>query len=361
MTKKRSAGGKALKIVGIVLLVILLLILLVVLAAYAYYHSKIEMLQPDETRAPDATLSAQEQEELDKEGEELNGEMEDILNGMENMDPVVPTDPPATQPPEEAHKVYNILLIGTDERTEGFSQNARGDSCLLLSINDSGDHPVVSLVSFERGMGVPILEGQYQGQWDWLTHTLRYGGADLMLKEIRYCFNVDVDHYVRVNFTSFEKGIDLVGGVDVHMDATEMVYFQNAYKFPAVEGMNHLNGKLALNYARLREIDSDWVRIQRQREVIFSAFSQLRKMSLPEADQLINNLIPLVRTNLTEETITQLLLLLPKLPNAEFQQMTIPAKGTYGAMTGMGGRGLFAVDFQKNSEILHDFIYGTEE
>lgn len=358
MKMEKSAGGKALKIVGIVLLVLLLLILLVVLAVYGYYHSKVSMLQPDETRAPEATLSASEEEELNKDGKDLNDEMENILSGMETMDPVEPTEPEGGI--REDEQVVNILLIGTDERTEGFSQNARGDSCLLLSINHSGDHPVVSLVSFERGMGVPILEGQYQGQWDWLTHTFRYGGADLMLKEIRHCFNVDVDYYVRVNFTSFETGIDLVGGVDVEMDAAEAAYF-NAIGCPVVVGTNHLDGEWALSYARLREIDSDWVRIQRQREVIFSAFSQLKGMSLTEADQLINNLIPLVRTNLTEDMITQLLLMLPKLPSATFQQMTIPVKGTYGGMTGMGGRGLFAVDFQANAEILHDFIYGTDE
>ena len=60
------------------------------------------------------------------------------------------------------------LLIGTDDVGPGFSTNARGDSCMLFSINTAGDHPVISLVSFERGMGVPILEGPYEGQWDWL-------------------------------------------------------------------------------------------------------------------------------------------------------------------------------------------------
>lgn len=61
-------------------------------------------------------------------------------------------------------------------------------------------------------MGVPILEGKYKGQYDWLTHTFRYGGADLMMREVRECFKVDVERYIRVNFTTFKKGIDSVGG-----------------------------------------------------------------------------------------------------------------------------------------------------
>ena len=53
--------------------------------------------------------------------------------------------------------------------------------------------------------------------------------------------------------------------------------------------------------------------------------------------------------------------LLPSLPSATFQQMTIPQEGTYGGMIGMGGRSLFSVDFQTNSQILHEFLYGPED
>ena len=105
---------------------------------------------------------------------------------------------------------------------------------------------------------------------------------------------------------------------------------------------------------------ADWQRIQRQREVIQSAIYQLRSMQISDADQLINELLTLVRTNMTEEVITELLFLLPQLPQATVQQMTIPQEGTYGGMTGMGGRGLFAVDFEVNSQILHQFLYGPE-
>lgn len=48
----------------------------------------------------------------------------------------------------------------------------------------------LKLTSLERGMGVPILDGKYKGQYDWLTHTFRYGGADLMMREVRECFKV---------------------------------------------------------------------------------------------------------------------------------------------------------------------------
>lgn len=352
-------GTKIFRVVLIILLVLILLIVTVFGAAYLYYRSKIGLLQPDVTRpSEDRILDASQEQELNDQSQDLNAAMNDLLAGMETQDPVLPESKPTE--PEDDH-VINILLIGTDDAGNGFHTDARGDTCMLFSINTAGDHPVVSLVSFERGMGVPILEGQYEGQWDWLTHSFFYGGAELMLKEIQYCFNLDVDYYVRVNFHSFIAGINAIGGVDVYLDSAEASYLINGAKFDVSVGMNHLTGYQALAYARLREIDSDWQRIERQREVIASALNQLRQMDLADADALINELMGLVRTNMDEKIITELLLLLPSLPQATVQQMTIPQAGTYGGMIGMGGRGLFAADFEVNSQILHEFLYGTDE
>ena len=356
MNEKPAASGKRLRTVLIILLILILLAVTILGAAYLYYRSKIGMLQPDATLpSEDRVLDASQEQELNEQGKDLNDAMQDILSSLETMEPVI-----SDKEVVEDDHVINILFIGTDDAGSEFSTNARGDSCMLFSINTAGDHPVVSLVSFERGMGVPILEGQYEGQWDWLTHTFRYGGAELMLKEIQYCFSLDVDYYVRVNFHSFIAGINAIGGVDVEFDREEADYFIEAFNYPAVVGTNHLSGSMALKYARLRAIDSDWQRIQRQREIIESALNQLKKLSLADADALINELLGLVRTNMDEEIITELLLLLPSLPQATVQQMTIPQEGTYGGMTGMGGRGLFAADFEVNTQILHDFLYGAE-
>lgn len=349
--KKKKCG--VLKVILIVLLIIFLLLLALVGLAYGYYRSKINMLQEDPPVT--GTLSTEEEIEVNNNAQDYAEEILNVLDS-ETLPSIEVTE--ATVPIKEDDEVINILLIGTDDHKKEFSTNARGDSCMLFSVNTHGDHPMISLVSFERGMGVPILDGQYKGQWDWLTHTFRYGGAELMLREIQECFKVDVDYYVRVNHRAFEAGIDAVGGVDVYFDDAEASYFRNGFISADIyPGINHLDGRLALCYARLREIDSDWTRIQRQREVIFAALDQVKKMNLGEIDGLINELLSLVRTNLDEKTITKLLLLAPDLLNAEFQQMTIPAKGTYGGMTGMGGRPLFAVDFETNAQILHDFIY----
>ena len=266
---------------------------------------------------------------------------------------------PSALPENEARvqdNVLNILILGTDERTVEFS-SARADAILIMSLNL--DDYSAKLVSLERGMGVPILEGEHEGQYDWLTHCFRYGGASLMLKEVQTCFNVDVSHYVRVNFTSVKNIVDLLGGVDVELSYAEAEYLSVGDGFDVSAGMNHLNGEAALAYARLRAIDSDWNRIKRQRTVIQACVNNLKQADLLTLNELCDTILPYIQTNFTKLEIVQLMTEAPHFLGVQFEQMTIPAEGTYGGMIGMQGRALFSVDFETNAKILNDYLYGA--
>ena len=328
------------KIFRKILLVLLLFVLALIGAVYGYFHDKYDKIYSEQ----DSKTYSEDYEGTINVSDELTEAMREstVLEGEIVWD----------------DDVFNVLLIGTDERTDGtYSDNARGDACMLLSINISSGTPVISLVSLERGMGVPILEGPYAGQWDWLTHTFRYGGAELLMQEVSHCLKVKVDYYVRINFNIFVHAINTLGGVTVYFDEKEAAAFQNMGLGTAVVGNNHLDGEMALNYARLRYIDSDWVRVQRQREIVLSVFEKCRNKSFEELDALVESLLPLVKTNVPESEIAELMKLIPSLPKATTQQMTVPAQGTYGHMVGMGGRNMFSVDFEQNSQILKDFLY----
>lgn len=342
------------------LLVILLIILLLVAAVVGYVWSKLDLIQYED----EVKQAAQEQQEVTVPQESVSEEEAPIVDvsGLEISEtlPVIPD-----RAIKEDKSVTNILLIGTDERTKNFSTNARSDSMILVSIDR--DANTVKLVSLERGMGAPVLEGEYEGQYDWLTHIFRYGGADLLMKTVEHCFRIDVDHYVRVNFTTVTEVVDAIGGIDIEMTAGEAWYLNNAlpnirnFSLPQLkEGVNHINGEVALSLARLREIDSDWQRVERQRRVITACVSALKGSSISDLNNLLDQVLPLIQTNLTMLEIADWMLYAPNLLNATFDQMTIPKEGTYGGMTGMEGRGLFAVDFEVNSEILKDFLYGEE-
>lgn len=253
--------------------------------------------------------------------------------------------------------VLNVLLLGTDERSDEYSENARSDCMMILSLNRKTHK--MRLTSLERGIGVPI-EGQED---DWLTHTFAYGGAALTLKTVQECFDLDVDRYVRVNFNSFEQIIDAIGGVDIELTALEAqglngeIYTNAITKHTVYEGWNHLDGYDALQYARQRFIDSDWQRIERQRNVVSAAFDKVKTLSVFEWNNLLDTALPLVKTNFTKSEITSLLMDAPGFTNSEIEQMTIPAEGTYGSKKTSDGRSFLDLDWETNIQILKKFIY----
>ena len=68
----------------------------------------------------------------------------------------------------------------------------------------------------------------------------------------------------------------------------------------------------------------------------------------------------MVKTNIPQTKIAEILLLVPQLRYVEVQQATIPQEGTYGSMIGLGGRSLFAVDFEANTAFLQEFLYNQQ-
>ena len=335
---------KSVKIITAVVLVIVLLLA----SGVIFYLSKLNLIKFSDGKFRwNGSIDTNDSETIDEQSR-----MNEAIADLEEKDAV-----DATGKIYKDKRFLNILLIGTDEHTENFSENARGDSCMIMSVGKKDGS--LKLASLERGMGMPILDGKYKGQYDWLTHTVRYGGADLMMREVRECFKVDVERYIRVNFATFKKGIEAVGGIDITLTAAEAAYISNT-GHDCTAGVNHLNGEAALVYARCRHIDSDWHRIERQRNVIQAVVTKTKELDIAELNGLLNDVLPLVQTNLTRLEITELLLLAPKYRGAEIKQMTVPVSGSYGGMRGLGGRSLFSVDFETNSRALREFIYGIK-
>lgn len=353
-----------------------LLAVVVVLAALAglatlYINGKLDLLHYNDGSVDSmGDIAAEEDQDLDSTG---------LVHSDDEM--VMPEGSPFAD-----DNVLNILLIGTDERTEAvndadafthlnqldgtkdtteFSEDARADSLILVSL-DIKDH-TIRLVSIERGLGVPILLDGYEGEYDWVTHTFRYGGAKLTMDTVEDCFNVQVDHYVRVNFNSFVQIVDAVGGVDI--DITELEAQALNWEVPSNSmlivnhvdpGLNHFDGYTALQYARLRKIDNDWHRIERQRTVIQAVLDQIKNASVTELDNLLNTVLPLVQTNFTKSEIAALLVQLPGFLGCDVEQLSMPLQGTYGVRTGMDNRLMYDPDWYVNITALQDFLYNDK-
>lgn len=345
---------------------VLVAVLAVGLAGYGYFHSKYRLMQISDGDFSSNEVSAEGDTQDQLENDELQSRKDS--GQLEDADAIE-----ATGEVESDQSVFNILLIGTDDRTTEFSDNARGDTCILLSINRETNQ--IHLVSFERAIGVKIPYGEYEGQWDWLTHMFWYGGPRMMTQVIRDNFKIDVTRYIRVNIHTFMELVDSVGGVDIDMTEAECnninhpegtftagnikgMHVENAVQQDLVPGINHLNGATAMCYARLRAIDDDWHRVERQRKVILAAIQNLKKLSITELDELLNNVLPLIQTNLTEADIASLLPEAGTFVNMDYDTITFPLKHTYGLMDGMCSRKVLALDFETNSQELQSFLYG---
>lgn len=344
---------------------------LLAMAAFLYVNGKLDLLRYNDGSVSEmGEIGAEEDQDLDGTG----------LTHTE-ADMAVPEGSPFAD-----EDVLNILLVGTDERTEAvndadafthlnqldgtedtteFSDDARADSMILVSM-DIKDH-IIRLVSIERGTGVPILLDGYEDQYDWITHTFRYGGPKLTMKTVEECFNIEVDHFVRVNFNSFVQIVNAVGGVDI--DITEMEAKALNWEVPSNSmlivnhvdpGLNHFDGYTALQYARLRKIDNDWKRVERQRTVIEAVLDQVKNASVMELDNLLNTVLPLIQTNFTKTEIAALLVQLPGFLGCDVQQMSLPLQGTYGVRTGMDNRLMYDPDWVVNIKALQDFLYNDK-
>lgn len=214
--------------------------------------------------------------------------------------------------------LLNILLVGQDRR-EGQGRQ-RSDVMILCSINlEKKD---ISLISFMRDLYVQI-PGYSDNR---LNAAYVFGGFPLLKETLYKNFGVTIDGCVEVDFEGFKKSIDAIGGVDVTLSKEEANAVGVEYTGQAV----HLNGEKALYYARLRKLDSDFNRTDRQKKILMSAAQKLRKSSVKDLISLVNIILPSLTTDIPTTKIYSLVAkAAPIAATAEIATFTVPSDGTY--------------------------------
>ena len=361
--EKVSTGKK----IGRVVLVIILILVLLLGAVAAFIWSKLGKItyhEPSNKATVAATVEATEPlvtefvdsvtEPVETEPVEVETLPAETLDG-ENLELV---DAPSYSSGDLFHDkdVMNILLVGTDERTEGFVEACRADINILVSINKA--EKTVKLVSFSRGIAIKMTDGPYKGSYEWLTNAQRWAGPIAVMQEFENNFKIKLDRYVRVNFNTVEVIVDEMEGLNLELTEQEVKYFKSHRDWDFEVGMNNLNGWQALQYARLRGVDDDWHRMERQRKCIMAVVNQLKGSSFSELNELCDIVLPLVQTNLTKLEIAELILYSPNFLKSEFDQMTIPIPNSYGGMACFSGVSGWALDYNKNNKALHEFLFG---
>lgn len=251
----------------------------------------------------------------------------------------------------EDDKITNILLIGTDKGDDGLS--SRSDTTMLVSIDNRTQ--TLRLVSFLRDMylEIPTLEGKHK-----FNAAYANGGAALTMQTLENNFRIPIDKYVEIDFENFEQVIDKMGGIDIDMSAESAAYENQVMGSNLHEGVNHLDGRLALYYARIRDIDSDFGRTGRQRQVILAMLERFKGLNPIEMNNIAYEYLPYVTTNLSNTDILYLISLMGQLPSYEQETMHIPNDNTFEDRRIEGvGQVLYMDDLTENCTLLREFLY----
>lgn len=184
--------------------------------------------------------------------------------------------------------VLNILLCGVDSK-DGTASSGRADAIILVSVNKKTK--TITLSSFFRDsyiyMDIPKKDGTSQGRYEKLNAAYQYGGPASLLNTIEKNFKIEIDQYIAVDFSSFTKLIDALGGVTVDVEEREALYIRRTSSHKSFPYGNDvkLTGSQALVYSRIRYLDSDINRTERQRKVIKSLVNSAKTAT---SGQLVN-------------------------------------------------------------------------
>ncbi len=202
--------------------------------------------------------------------------------------------------------VKNILLIGID------SDSKLSDSMMVLSVNRL--EKTMSLVSFYRDSYTYMETETGASAFAKMNAAYYYGGAELVVDVIEKDYKIDIDDYALVGYDSFPALVDALGGVDVKVTKKEANYLNKTWKkwtrtgkkiqFKA--GTMHMDGEHALMFARIRKLDSDINRTERQRRVITAIMAKFKTASVKQVNAAINAILPEIKTSMRKSQMLDL-------------------------------------------------------
>ena len=255
---------------------------------------------------------------------------------------------------------FNILLLGVDALSSG---SQRSDTMIIASI----DNGCLKLTSIQRDM-LASIEGHGKTK---INAAYAYGGPELAMRTVNEAFDMNIMRYVVVDFTVLVKMVDALGGISMDITEAEMehinknvwlsrkVFVPLGYSAKELKEYGEdvkLNGLRALAYARIRKLDSDFVRTSRQRNVIEAMLDKLkgRLWNPVTVTRFLSAGLSGVETNLSP---IELLSLGEKaLFAGGMEQLRLPLDGTFKD----NGSSLSVTNRSRNVEALRKFIYGEE-
>lgn len=358
----------------------------------------VAMAEDEEYSLGDLIVSVEEEpaeeatEEADDEEFYIDEEISELVNALEQdmeLDTENVIDPASLDlNPNLPDNVVNILLVGVDGRSEDIESGSKhGDVQIIVSINK--DDGSIKMTSVLRDLYVNIPGYRNKNR---INVAYSRGGGPLAMRTMNNLFELNIEYYVTINFYGLASIIDGLGGIDIELTKKEAnainAYIKKNLKkggydnqdkdyerqpLESKAGVQHLDGIQAVMYARLRSVDNDFERSNRQRHLLELLLGKVLDggMSIDKLFGLIESCLPYAETNITPMAMVELAMgvlssdIMTRLQSGDalLEQQRIPLDETWKYYTTEGGASVVAFRTnarrQENVEALHQFIYGA--
>ncbi len=357
--RKSNFRHRLKRILPIVLLVLIFLFCIPVLTATVLFHKYYSLMQYESVDESIPSLTEEDvsaildklygDESFNSENEmpedsraELDNSMEQLVGEISSEESRETPSAPE-EPSEEPHEaITNVLVIGLDREADGHS---RSDVMIVVSINEETGKIALTSLLRDTYLTIPGYPNNR------LNAAYAFGGVALLQKTVKQNFDIEIDRYITVDFEAFTTVIDILGGIELELTEQDCKNLFAGQDKPA--GKYKLNAEEALTYARWRKGSDDFDRTSRQRTVMLTVIRRMLGMSLAELTSVMEQTLPLVKTDLTEADCYSILFHVVDLAKYEFSSARIPYAGTWEYAT-IDGRDVITVDLAENRRLFYE-------
>lgn len=276
----------------------------------------------------------------------VNLYIDSILNKMDQKEEFTEKEVGANKIDDD---VVNIVLLGIDN--DDGRNTHRSDVMKVISLDFKSKKIKITSLQRDNLVYIPM-----QKKYDKLNLAYEYNGTEGALSAINYNFDLDITKYVSFSFDSVVHIVDVLGGIEISLTSEEASHLGFA-----TAGIYTLDGAKALSYSRIRKIDSDYGRMQRQNKVINAVLASVSGKSAFELLDIINSVMPYLETNVSNGTIKNYATSMINF-NLSPEQYQFPSGGYDSILASLSlyGYGPHYVlrDFAGEVKLLHDNIYG---
>jgi len=247
---------------------------------------------------------------------------------------------------------FNILISGIDVSGD-ISTNSRSDVNIIMTVNPKTKEILLTHIPRDYYVKFHGINAK-----DKLTHAGIYG-ISMSAQTIEDFLDIDIDYYFRVNFTTLIKVVDSIGGVDVY---SSFDFSEYGYRFK--KGINHLNGKEALMFSRIRHVlpGGDRTRGKHQEEVIAAILNKITssEVLLNNYNQLMMSLSNSFQTNMNSNDMKKMIKFqLNGMPAWNINSISVDGNGSKGQCYSMPGRNLYVmIPDERTISMAHKYISG---